>query len=157
MAKDKNEDHGVEIPTKSEKVSNLSARQDDGTVHPDAKPDDKRQNDGTDQPDAKPDDKKQNDGTYLPDAKPDDKKQNDSIDLPDGKGCMPHEDEEVIEQTNDLPPIEGVPYCDDCVVMFASMAGKCFFFILYVRQEGRIALECQKFGHPQILESTIFP
>ena len=30
-------------------------------------------------------------------------------------------------------------------------------FSLYVRREGLIALECQKFGHPQILEGTTFP
>ena len=97
----------------------------------------------------------QNDGTVHPDAKPDDKRQNDGIDLPDARGYMPpedeDEDEEVIQQPNvasgrteahgemenkiensssetilDLPPVEGVPHCDDCVVMFASMSGKCF-------------------------------
>jgi hypothetical protein len=37
----------------SEKSSDLSGGQNDGTVHPDAKPDDKRQNDGIDLPDAR--------------------------------------------------------------------------------------------------------
>ena len=116
-ATDENEEHGVEIEIVSEKSSDLSGGQNDGTVHPDAKPDDKRQNDG--------------------------------IDLPDARGYMPPEDEEVIQQPNvasgrteahgemenkienstseamlDLPPVEGVPHVDDCVVMFASMSGK---------------------------------
>ena len=119
MAKDENEDYGAEFEIESEKSSDLSGGQNDGTVHSDAKPDDKRQNDG--------------------------------IDLPDARGYMPpeDEDEEVIQQPNvasgrtethgemeneienssseiiiDLPPAEGVPHCDDCVVMFASMSGK---------------------------------
>ena len=119
MTKDENEDQGEDIEFETEKSSDLSGGQNDGTVHPDAKPDDKRQNDG--------------------------------IDLPDARGYMPPEDEEVIQQPNvasgrteahsemenkienssseiiiDLPPAEGVPHCDDCVVMFASMSGKCF-------------------------------
>ena len=108
VAKDENEDHGVEFEI-------------DGTVHPDAKPDDKGQNDGQD--------------------------------IPDAAACMSpeDEDEEVIQQPNvasgrteahgemensssetiiDLPPVEGFPHCDDCVVMCASMSGKCFLFCM---------------------------
>jgi len=134
------------MPHEDEKNKPDDKRQDDGTVHPDAKPDDKRQNDGTDHPDAKGymprEDEKD---------KPDNKRQNDGIDLPDARGYMPpeDEDEDVIQPTNvasgrteahgemesevenssseliiDLPPAEGVPHCDDCVVMFASMSGK---------------------------------
>ena len=103
MAQVENEDHGVEIEIKSEKSSDLSRGQNDGTVHPDAKPDDKRQNDGTVHPDAKPDDKRQNDG----------------IDLPDSRPWMSSEDE-------DVGPLERVPDCENCVVMFATMSGKCF-------------------------------
>ena len=131
----------------------MSGGQNDGTVHPDAKPDDKRQNDGIDLPDAR---------GYMP---PEDEEviqqpnvasgrtEAHGIDLPDARACMSSEDEdeEVIQQPNvasgrieahgemenkienssseamlDLPPVEGVPHCDDCVVMFASMSGKCF-------------------------------
>ena len=121
------EDHGVEIEIEIEKGSDLSGGQNDGTVHRDAKG-------------CMPhEDEKKN--------KPDDKRQNDGIDLPDARGYMPPEDEEVIQQPNvasgrteahreienslseamlDLPPVEGVPHVDDCVVMFASMSGKCF-------------------------------
>jgi len=130
----------------------LSGGQNDGTVHPDAKGymphEDEKKNE--------PDDKRQNGGTGRPDAKPDDKRQNDGIDLTDARGYMPleDEDEEVIQPTNitsditeahgkmenevensssefifDLPPIEGVPHCDNCVVMFASMSGKCLYFV----------------------------
>ena len=140
----------------------MSGGENDGTVHPDAKG-------------YTPDEDKKNDES-------DDKRQNDGIDQSDARGYMPpeDEDEEVMQQPNvasgrteaqceieneiensssefriDLPPVEGVPHCDDCVVMFASMSGKCFN--LYVRREGHVALECQKFSHPQILQSTIFP
>ena len=51
--KDENEDYGTEIKIKSEKSSDLSGGQNDGTVHPDAKPDDKRQNGGIDRSDAR--------------------------------------------------------------------------------------------------------
>jgi len=114
----------------------LSGGQNDGTVHPDAK--------GY----MPHEDEKKNE--------PDDKRQNDGIDLTDARGYMPleDEDEEVIQPTNitsditeahgkmenevensssefifDLPPIEGVPHCDNCVVMFASMSGKCLYFV----------------------------
>jgi len=151
VAKDENEDQGVEFEIESEKGSDLSGGQNDGTVHPDAKgymPHEDEKN--------KPDDKRQDDGTVHPDAKPDDKRQNDGIDQSDAKGYMPteDEDEEGHQQPNvasgrteaqgemeneidnsssefiiDLPSVEGVPHCDDCVVMFASMSGKCFYFV----------------------------
>jgi hypothetical protein len=66
--------------------------------------------------------------------------QNDGTVHRDAKGCMPHEDEknkpdsvpgmflededEEDENSSSELIIEGVPHCDDCVVMFASMAGK---------------------------------
>ena len=105
MAKDENEDQGVEFEIESEKGSDLSGGQNDGTVHPDAK-------------------------GYMPHEdekknKPDDKRQDDGIDQSDAGGYMPQKDEFII----DLPTNEGVPYCDDSVVTFASMSGKCFYFV----------------------------
>ena len=103
------EDHGVEIEIEFEKGSYLSGGQNDGTVHRDAKGcmphEDEKKN--------KPDDKGQNDGIDLPDANP-------SMSLEDED-----EDEEDENSSSELI-IEGVPHCDDCVVMFASMSGKCF-------------------------------
>ena len=104
------EDHGVEIEIEFEKGSYLSGGQNDGTVHRDAKG-------------CMPhEDEKKN--------KPDDKRQNDGIDLPDAIPSMSLEDEDEEDENSsseliiDLPPFEGVPHCDDCVVMFASMSGK---------------------------------
>ena len=106
------EDRGVEIEIEFEKGSYLSGGQNDGTVHRDAKG-------------CMPhEDEKKN--------KPDDKRQNDGIDLPDAIPSMSLEDEDEEDENSsseliiDLPPFEGVPHCDDCVVMFASMSGKCF-------------------------------
>ena len=148
------EDLGVEIEIEIEKGSDLSGGQNDGTVHRDAKgcmphedeknkPDDKRQNDGTVHPDAKPDDKRQNDGIDLPDARgymssededeeviqqpnvASGRTEAHGIDLPDAIPGMSLEDEdEEDENSSSELIIEGVPHCDDCVVMFASMAGK---------------------------------
>lgn len=63
-----------------------------------------------------------------------------SIDVADAKGYMPppEEDDDEIQQpemknedndvkkndTIQVPPTEGIPHCEDCVVVFASMAGK---------------------------------
>jgi hypothetical protein len=98
------EDLGVEIEIEIEKGSDLSGGQNDGTVHRDAKgcmphEDEKH----------KPDDKRQNNGIDLPDSKPD--------------FFLEDKDEEDENSSSELI-IEGVPHCDDCVVMFASMAGK---------------------------------
>ena len=96
MAKDENEDYGIEIELE---------KGNDGTVHPDAK--------GC----MLHEDEKKN--------KPDDKRQNNGIDLPDAIPSMSSEDEdEEDENSSSELIIEGVPHCDDCVVMFASMAGK---------------------------------
>jgi len=123
VAKDENEDHGVEFEIVSEKSSDLSGGQNDGTVHPDAKPDDKRQNDGIDLPDAR---------GYMP---PEDEDEDEEViqqpNVASGRTEAHGEMENEIENSSseiiiDLPPVEGVPHCDDCVVMFASMSGKCF-------------------------------
>jgi hypothetical protein len=157
VAKDENEDHGVEIEIELEKGN-------DGTVHPDAKGcmlhEDKKKNGqdiGIDYRDAKgymsPKDVIHYDSLDLPDARgympPEDEDviQDDGINLSDARGYMPLEDKDkdVIQLKNvasgrteahgemeskvenssseliiDLPPAEGVPHCDDCVVMCAS-------------------------------------
>ncbi|CAC5419619.1 unnamed protein product [Mytilus coruscus] len=63
-----------------------------------------------------------------------------SIDVADAKGYMPppeedndetqqsemeNEENEIMKNdTIEIPPTEGIPHCEDCVVVFASMAGK---------------------------------
>ncbi|XP_052093973.1 uncharacterized protein LOC127730004 isoform X2 [Mytilus californianus] len=63
-----------------------------------------------------------------------------SIDVADAKGYMPppeedndetqqsemknEENEMMKNDTIEIPPTEGIPHCEDCVVVFASMAGK---------------------------------
>jgi hypothetical protein len=154
VAKDENEDHGVEIEIELEKGN-------DGTVHPDAKGcmlhEDKKKNGqdiGIDYRDAR---------GYMP-PKVENSSSELIIDLPPAEGvphcddcvvmCASDKDKDVIQLKNvasgrteahgemeskvenssseiiiDLPPAEGVPHCDDCVVMCASMSGKCFYFV----------------------------
>ena len=96
-------DRGIVI--EFEKGSDLSGGQNDGTVHRDAKGCMPRE------------DEEKN--------KSDDKRQNYGIDLPDTIHSMSSEDEEEEDENSSSElTIEGVPHCDDCVVMFASMAGK---------------------------------
>ena len=137
------------MPHEDEKDKPDNKRQNDGIDLPEArgcmppedekknKPDDKRQNDGTDHPDAKgcmpredekdkPDNKRQNDGIDLPEDEDEGVKQPTNV----ASGEMGSKVENsVSELINDLPPAEGIPHCDDCVVMFASMSGKCFYFV----------------------------
>jgi hypothetical protein len=206
VTKDENEDHGVEIEIELEKGN-------DGTVHPDAKGcmlhEDKKKNGqaiGIDYRDARgymPPKVENSSSELIIDLPPADdcvvmcasdkdkdkdviqlknvasgrteahgemesKVENSSseliIDLPPAEGvphcddcvvmCASDKDKDVIPLKNvasgrteahgemeskvenssseiiiDLPPAEGVPHCDDCVVMCASMSGKCFYFV----------------------------
>ena len=139
-AEKENKDLGVEFEIEKEKGSDLSGGQNDGTGHPDARgdmphedeknnePGDKRQDDGIDQSDA---------GGYMP-LKDKDEKVIQQPNVASGRTEAQGEIENKIENSSsefkiDLPPIEGVPHCDDCVVMFASMSGKCFNFVCQTR------------------------
>jgi hypothetical protein len=85
--------------------SDLSGGQNDGTVHPDAKSDDKRQNDGIDLPDAR---------GYMP---PEDEDEIQQPNVASGRTEAHGEMENEIENSSseiiiDLPPAEGVPHPD---------------------------------------------
>ena len=103
----------------------MSAGQNDDTVYYDTE----EYMRDEDEKKGKPNDKREDGGKGRSDAKPDDKRQNDGIDLPDAIHGIDEYDQSVASFRINLPPVEGVPHCDDCVVMFASMSGKCLYCV----------------------------